>query len=84
MLTKIQSFIKKGMALVKSIKCVAVIVDGAPPHGKSMKELAEENRKLRCENEILRMNLAGKAHYASKSDEFLRKLAADLKANGYC
>ena len=69
---------------MKPIKCVAVIVDGAPPHGKSIQELADENRRLRCENEILRMNLAGKARSASKSDEFLRKLAADLKTNGYC
>lgn len=68
---------------MKPIKCIAVIVDGAPPHGKSIKELADENRRLRSENEVLRMQLASKDHYAKNADEFLRKLAGELKHHGF-
>ena len=69
---------------MKTIKHITVVFDSTPPHGKSIKELAEENRKLRSENEVLKMQLAGRDHYANKADEFLRKLAGELKDNGFC
>lgn len=55
-----------------------------PPCNKRVEEILNENRKLRCENEVLRMQLAGKDHYANNADRFLRKLAGELKENGFC
>lgn len=81
---------------MKTIKRITVIM-AIPPnpnkipitprefhYNRNIEDILNENRRLRSENEVLRMQLAGKDHYAKKADEFLRKLAADLKENGFC